>query len=134
MRIQTLALAPVLALSSLLALAPAPASLQAQDTADLTGRWEGTLNTPGGALRLAFEITTTEDGYSTKAYSIDQGNSEIPVAATIVDGQDVIIDLPAIQGEYLGTLSEDGASIDGTWSQGPASLPLLLEKVESSGD
>ena len=37
-----------------------------------------------------------------------------------------------IQGGYEGTLSEDGERIEGTWTQGPNSLPLNLERVREA--
>lgn len=107
----------------------APA-VQAQDGHDLSGRWEGTLDVQGTQLRLAFVVVESDDGYSATVISIDQGNAEIPVATTTVDGMDVTFDLPAIQGEYLGTVSEDGQSMDGMWTQAGNSFPLELTKAE----
>lgn len=107
----------------------APAA-QAQDGHDLSGRWEGTLDVQGTQLRLAFVVVESDDGYSATVISIDQGNAEIPVALTSVDGMDVTFDLPAIQGEYLGTLSDDGQTMDGMWTQAGNSFPLMLTKAD----
>lgn len=107
----------------------APAA-QAQDAHDLSGRWEGTLDVQGTQLRLVFVVVESDDGYSATLISIDQGNAEVPVASVTVDGPDVTFDMPAIQGEYLGTLSDDGQTMDGMWTQAGNSFPLETTKSQ----
>ena len=62
-------------------------------------------------------------------YSIDQGGGEM--VANPASFQDGVLKyaIQAIDGSYEGKMSADGKSIDGTWTQGPSPLPLLLERA-----
>src|SRR5579862_6649296 len=61
-------------------------------------------------------------------YSIDQGGQAIPAESIKQSGSGVKITVPAINGTYEGSLSADGNTITGTWTQG-APRPLTLVKV-----
>jgi pimeloyl-ACP methyl ester carboxylesterase len=50
-----------------------------------------------------------------------------------VEEKTVKFTMKAIGGAFEGKLAEDGKSIDGKWSQGPASLPLKLTPGEKVG-
>lgn len=108
----------------------AAGALQAQQGSDLSGFWTGTLDVQGTQLRLSFDVTNTESGLQTVLTSIDQGNAEIPVATTTLEDGVVTFDIPAIAGTYHGELSQDGQRMEGTWSQGGASFPLVLIRSE----
>ena len=110
-------------------LAAVPASLSAQ--AEVSGRWEGLLTLPQnqGALTMVFEIEAGEAGLTTTMFSPDQTDQAIPTGTTTFEEGKLVIEIPAIQGRYEGTLNEDGA-IEGTWYQGPVSLPLNIEKAD----
>ena len=117
----------VAALFALVLLGTLPGALSAQS--DVEGRWEGTLATPQGNLRVVMEIEASDDGLTTTMYSPDQSPTPIPTGSTTFEDGTLVVDVPAVQGGYEGTLNDDGA-IEGTWSQGGGSLPLTLEKVE----
>jgi uncharacterized protein (TIGR03435 family) len=61
-------------------------------------------------------------------YSIDQGGQAIPAESVKQSGSGLKITVPAINGAYEGSLSADGNTITGTWTQG-APLPLTLVKA-----
>ena len=107
-------------------LAPAPASAQEE----VVGRWEGTITVPQGSLRIVFEIAAGEDGLTTTMYSPDQVPQPIPTGATTFEEGKLLIEVPIAQARYEGTMNDEGI-IEGTWFQGPASLPLNLEKAET---
>jgi hypothetical protein len=71
----------------------------------------------GGALKAAL-------------YSIDQGGQPVAAAVTL-QGSTVKMSVPGIGGRYEGKLNADGNSIAGTWTQGPAPLPLNLSRATS---
>lgn len=124
-----------LALVALLALTPA--GLSAQDAPapeDLVGRWEGSLSTPQGSLRLVFEVAEAEAGLTARMFSPDQTPQAIPVESVSVDEGTVTFAVTAIPGgaRFEGALNDEGA-LDGTWFQGPASLPLVLRKAPGEG-
>ncbi len=114
----------------LFALALAGGSLFAQS---LTGTWQGTLaipQAPGGQLRIVVKVSTTDaDSLKAVMYSIDQGAQPINANAVSLQGSAVKISVVPIGGTFEGKLSGDGNSIAGTWSQGPAPIPLTLTKA-----
>jgi uncharacterized protein (TIGR03435 family) len=90
----------------------------------LAGTWQGTLHA-GQDLRIVFNITKAEDGYTAIFHSIDQGLN-LPVSRITLDGSAVKMTLAKDLVTYDGKLSADGNTIAGTWSQGPNPLPLML--------
>ena len=115
------ALAVLIATPSLRAQAAAPPA-----PGDLSGNWQGTLRV-GKDLRVVFTIYKGDkDGWSAKMYSIDQTPQPIPVTSVTRQGSVIKISVTGIGGSYEGTLSADGKSINGTWTQGPQPFPLTL--------
>lgn len=100
-------------------------ALRAQD---ITGIWQGTLSVQGRDLRT--QIRIANDGGTMRATfaSIDQGPGQLPGNVTLQNGVVKLI-VPGINGTFEGRLAPDAGSIDGTWTQGPGSLKLLLKKV-----
>ena len=108
------------------AMSAGPASGQA---ADLGGTWEGQVEIPTGqSIRIAFHIEPSDDGWSVTWDSPDQGATGLPGGPVTLEGREVSIELSVIQGGFSGTLADDGTSIEGTLRQGPAELPLTLER------
>lgn len=102
----------------------------AQSPSPIAGDWMGSLQVPTGFLRLVVHINEDADG-SLRATvdSPDQGATGIPVdAVTYADGH-LHLDLASIGGAYDGTLRAQADSIDGEWSQGGMSLPLVLGRT-----
>jgi pimeloyl-ACP methyl ester carboxylesterase len=98
------------------------------DAQTVAGDWQGTLNAGGVSLRLAVHITADPDGqFKGTLDSLDQGARGIPLGAIAITDRQVTFTVPAVSGSYTGKLSEDGNTIDGSWSQG-ASLPLVLTR------
>ncbi len=101
---------------------PAPAQ-------SLADTWQGTLHA-GKDLRVVFKISKGDDGgYKAALYSIDQGGNALPVTKITVDGSTVKMSLTAIDGTYEGKLTADGKTINGSWTQGPNPLPLILTRA-----
>lgn len=102
----------------------------------LVGNWQGTLAPPPGAppaakeLRIVMKVATTDaDMLKATLYSIDQGAQGIPGGTVTVQGKAVKIPVPGIGGAWEGTLSNDGNTLTGTWTQGPAPMPLILVRA-----
>ena len=100
------------------------AFLQAQDVA---GHWNSVLRVQGTNLRLIFNITKTDAGYTSTMDSPDQGALGIPIATTVFDGSKLSLAVPAIGFSYEGEFKTD--SIVGTFKQGGLSLPLTLHRT-----
>jgi uncharacterized protein (TIGR03435 family) len=109
---------------ALAALSVCPLLAQVQD---ITGTWQGTLKT-GRDLRIVFKISKTDNG-ALKAvmYSLDQGGQGIGVSSITQEGLTVKMSVTTINGAYEGKLTADGSLIEGTWTQGTLSLPLVLD-------
>ena len=60
--------------------------------------------------------------------SPDQGQFGLPVNRAAFDGSILRLELDYADAIFEGTMAVDGSSIEGTWSQGGASLPLLVAK------
>lgn len=96
--------------------------------AGLDGTWNGALPTPtGGQLRLVLHVRSGHYGASATLDSPDQLAKGIPIRELTREGQAVRFTVPAVGGAYSGTLSADGQTLTGSWSQG-ASQPLTFTR------
>src|SRR5690242_3698076 len=103
---------------------------RAVQASDIDGLWLGTLETGGQKLRLLFQITNTPEGLHASLNSLDQGSGAIAVSSIARDGARLTIELKSINGAFSGTLNHELTTIEGTWTQGGASLPLVLKKAK----
>ncbi len=110
------------------------AALSAQ--ADMKGHWSGTIDTPVGALVMEVDLDKAADGGGGGVWigsvSIPAQNaSGLPLEKiTFVDGKGSF-HIKGGPGDpaYTGTLSADGKTLDGTFTQGPQSLPLKFSRT-----
>ena len=110
------------------AAAPAKAEPKPAKPSDIDGTWQGAVEAGGTKLRLVFHITNTEEGLIATMDSPDQGANGIPVTAVSRNGQSLTMELKGIGGKFEGKIADNLQSIDGTWSQGGASVPLVLKR------
>jgi uncharacterized protein (TIGR03435 family) len=109
--------------------APAPAAAPTFNPKDIADTWQGTLHA-GQDLRTVIKITKDEKGgYKAVFYSLDQGAQPLNIDSITLDGSTVKFTLSLVGGKYEGKLSADGKTIDGSWSQGPNPLPLVLTRA-----
>jgi uncharacterized protein (TIGR03435 family) len=95
---------------------------------DIAGTWQGTLHV-GKDLRTVLKVVKADDGaLKATLYSIDQSGQGIPVTSITLQGSTVKYSIIMIDGSFEGKLSPDGASINGTWTQGKP-LPLTLTRA-----
>jgi len=109
--------------------APKPEPKPAKPS-DIDGAWMGTLDTGAVKLRVVFHIVNTADGLTATMDSPDQGMTGLPTSSVSRDGATLKIEAKKIGGTYEGKIASDRSSIDGTWSQGGGSLPLVLKPVK----
>jgi hypothetical protein len=99
----------------------------------IAGDWSGTLNAAGVQLRPALHVSAGESGsFKATLDSLDQGAIGIPVSTIALNGSTVSFQINAIRSSYEGTLNADATVIDGKWSQGGGTLPLVLSRVKDS--
>jgi len=103
---------------------------RAVQASDIDGSWLGTLEAGGQKLRVLFQITNTPEGLHASLNSLDQGSGAIAVSSIAHDGAKLTIEVKSINGAFSGTLNHELTTIEGTWTQGGASLPLVLKKAK----
>jgi hypothetical protein len=95
---------------------------------DISGDWQGTLNV-GGGLRTILKIAKSDiGGWTATLYSIDQTPDGIPATSITLQGSVVSFSVDMLHVKYQGTLSTDGDSITGTFTQGNP-LPLNFKRA-----
>ena len=124
---------PAVVLAFLTLLLPRPVGAQAPvGPQAFQGIWEGTLDAGSARLRLVLHVTVEEDGSMTGALdSPDQGASGIPATSVAVADGGLVFTIASLAARYEGKLASDGATLEGTFTQGPARLPLRLTRVDA---
>ncbi|HTG43531.1 MAG TPA: hypothetical protein VK633_03255 [Verrucomicrobiae bacterium] len=100
------------------------------DPQDVRGNWKGTLEVPGGKLRLEFKIGRTPEGtYGGTLSSIDQGGKELPMSSASFTAPKLLMEWNGIRGKFEGTITNEGKMIEGKWEQFGNPVPLSLERA-----
>ncbi len=89
---------------------------------------QGDFNGQLGPLALVLHLTKSADG--TLGGTIDspnQGARGIACSDFHLDGAALSFSVPAVNGSWTGTVSTDGATLTGTWSQGTP-MPLVFAR------
>ncbi len=94
-------------------------------TQEITGEWNGLLKVQGMQLRLVFNISKTDSGYSSAMDSPDQGAKDIPTTSTSFENSVLTIRIENAKIEYVGTLGSDNKII-GNFSQSGQVFPMDL--------
>jgi hypothetical protein len=80
----------------------------------------------GKTLRLVATLTNHPGGATGMLVSVDQGGVEIPISSITQTLSNLAFSVSLVNASYAGDL-KDG-QIVGTWTQGPASLPLVFKR------
>jgi pimeloyl-ACP methyl ester carboxylesterase len=116
-------------LIGLAVVASLPCFLSAQTPAPLAGSYAGTLQAGEAQLHLVLHLTKSADGaYHASLDSLDQGVYAIEASSTSIAGSTLQLEVASVAAHFEGKFSADHRTIDGTWSQGSASLPLLFHR------
>jgi len=97
----------------------------------LDGTWQGTLQIGGYQLPILFHIVTTREGLTATMDSPEQGATAVPVISVRKEGDTLTLQLPNIGAKYQGTIDENESAIEGTFTQGGASVPLSLKRTDA---
>src|ERR1700733_13277788 len=95
----------------------------------LAGTWSGSLKAGDNVLHFVLHIGVTEYGVAVATIdSLDQGVYGIEAGSLKESGSSFQFDIPSVNATFAGTVAANRESIDGTWSQGGAHLPLVFHR------
>jgi pimeloyl-ACP methyl ester carboxylesterase len=92
----------------------------------LDGSWEGAITLPTAKLRVVLRVKTGPYGTIAAVDVPDQLTYGLVASDLKRDGQAVTFLQKSTGSSYAGTLSADGKSIDGAWTQRGVARPLVL--------
>ena len=98
----------------------------------ITGKWSGELSVTDQMgqtqeLTVVFNVSATDDGYTSTLDSPDQNANGIPVDSTFFKKPELTIKVAQLQLVYVGNLVDD-TNIKGTLTQMGQSLELNMKK------
>ncbi len=93
---------------------------------DITGQWNGVLKVQGIQLRLVFNVSKSDSGFSATMDSPDQGANGIPVTTTTFENPEIKFVVAMAGIEYKGAIKDN--EIVGIFKQGGMELPLNLSR------
>ncbi len=114
-------------LAATIGLAGGPVAAQAP--ASPAGHWEGTIQVPGQELAISVDLATNADSKWEGAIAIPAQNVKaMPLSDITVKESAVSFAMKGVPGDpqFAGTVSKDGKSIAGDFSQGGVTLPFTL--------
>lgn len=95
----------------------------------IVGDWRGMLVGGPHKLRLVLHVSKAADGSMTATLdSLDQGANNLSVDAIRLEGTAVRFEMRPLSAVFTGTLSADGAQIEGSWQQGEGGAPLTFRR------
>jgi uncharacterized protein (TIGR03435 family) len=113
----------------------------AYNSHDIAGDWQGTLEFPvpghpNAKYRLVLRIAKAPDGgWTALNYSVDQSPEPMHTSDVSLRGSTFNFSIPSLHGSYEGTVSADGSSIHGVWTQGgPLTLNFVRPTKETAWD
>ena len=95
------------------------------------GLWEGAINLPAGTLDVAVRLDRAVEGEWSGTIDIPaQGAKAAALADIAIEGRSVRFSIARVPGSptFAGTLSDDGATISGDFTQGPGKLTFTLRR------
>lgn len=96
---------------------------------NVEGNWLATLEIGETKLRLVLKIKKSENGYTAKLDSLDQGASDLAIDSIALESNKLNFSAAAYGFSYAGTLNEAGDEIAGDFKQGPNELPLVFKRT-----
>ena len=93
---------------------------------DITGQWNGVLKVQGMQLRLVFNISKTDAGYTATMDSPDQGAKGIPVTTTTFENPKIKFEVASARIGYEGEFKDN--EIVGTFKQAGQEFPMNLSR------
>ncbi|MDB5202039.1 MAG: Alpha/beta hydrolase family protein [Ferruginibacter sp.] len=100
----------------------------------LNGTWEGNISVKEQLIPIIFHLKTDSKIYKASFDSPSQKAFNIPCSGVETRNDSIIISMASINGSYAGKISADEQSMEGTWKQGNAALPLNIRKTSDQAN
>lgn len=115
---------------ALLLMSAHPAILRAQvalHSSSIDGTWQGSLQKD---RKIEFKIDKTADsGIRAVLYSLDRDDAGVIARIATFSNSELNLSIDAVEANFTGRISPDGATITGTWLQNHQSTSLVLTRA-----
>ncbi|MDE0936131.1 MAG: alpha/beta hydrolase [Mariniblastus sp.] len=91
-----------------------------------TTTWKGTLNAGGAKLRLEIDVIEKGGEFTGELRSLDQGDAKAKATEIKIDSESFGFTVPRFGAKFRGKYAKDKTSVEGTFSQNGANIPLTL--------
>jgi len=100
-----------------------------RSSSTLEGHWAGSLQAGEAVLHLVLHVSKAEDGsFKATIDSLDQGVYGIEVTSLTQKDSTLHFNVGSVGASYEGKFAADHGSIEGDWTQGSVSLPLVFHR------
>ena len=104
-----------------------------RSSSTLEGHWTGSLPAGEAVLHLVLHVSKAPDGsFKATIDSLDQGVYGIEVTSLTQKDSTLRFNVSSVGASYEGRIAADHRSIEGDWTQGSASLPLVFHRQAAS--
>jgi hypothetical protein len=107
-------------------------TISAQPATGPSGHWEGSIQSSIGELNFEIDLAKNSAGEFTGALNQPSEHiAALPLTSIAVDGKSVRFQVKGTPGEraFKGTISDDGKSISGYYSQGGYTIPFSVTRT-----
>lgn len=98
------------------------------------GVWQGAIKQGPVELRIVMKLTGNDAHLTGALTSIDQSSKEMPITTATTTGKGFVIEIKSVGATYEGTMTENGAEINGTWKQSRQTMPLVFKRLAKAPD
>lgn len=117
----------------------APKEPSPKRPSDINGYWTGTVKydpIPGcdpsfAEVRFSFHITNTVDGLIATFNIPDNGTVGWPATSITRENASLSIEVKQLAGRFQGTVNKEKTVMDGAWTEGGRSYPLVLTRSQN---
>lgn len=92
----------------------------------IDGDWVGSISISSMKLRIVIRLTSTPTKLTGSLQSPDQSPQWIPADSVKLEGENLTVNISAIQATYSGKLSADRKTMEGSFTQSGNTMPLAL--------
>ena len=113
-------------------LAPVALAAQEEEAPTPAGHWEGAILVPTGELGINVDLMLSDGAWIGDISIPVQATQDFALSEVSVDGMAVSFLMAGVPGDptFRGTMSDDGSTITGTFSQGGQNLDFRLTRSD----